>query len=95
MKARSNKKNIERELKEVTDRMDAIGVKLASLIPTGMLQGKYTLPDGTICTVTHQQRHSRGGSTIPPEMVRSLFPELDSCIASTSAKRTYVTIEAL
>lgn len=94
MKARSNKKAIERELNEVTAKMDGIAVKLASLIPTGNLQGKYTLPDGTICTVTHQSRRARSKST-SPELVRSLFPECQDCIKTSAGKRTWVTIEAL
>lgn len=95
MKARSNKKQIEREINEISNQLDAIAVKLASQIPAGKIQGKYTLPDGTLCTVTHQQRRTRSRSSISPELVRSLFPELDSCICPSLSMRSYVTIEAL
>lgn len=95
MRARSAKKAIERELKQVSEEMDAIAVKLADQIPTGNVQGKYTLPDGTFCTVTHQKRRTRE-KKVSPELLRSLFPEVaDDFISAGSSKRTYVTIEAI
>lgn len=92
MKARSDRKANERELKKVTDRMDAIAVELASRIPTGHLQGQLTLPDGTICTIAHNR--SRGSvPSISPEWVRSFFPHQENCILTTSQERKTVTID--
>ena len=95
MKARSNRKAIEREVNEVTEKMEGIAVKLAAMIPAGAVQGKYTLPDGTICTVSHQARRSRGGASVSADLVRSLFPELSQCISTSTTSRQYLTIEAL
>ena len=95
MKARSNRKAIEREVNEVTEKMEGIAVKLATMIPAGAIQGKYTLPDGTICTVSHQARRSRSGNSVSADLVRSLFPELSGCISTSETRRQYLTIEAL
>lgn len=95
MKARSYRKALEKEENEIGDRMDSIAVKLASLIPAGNLQGRYDLPDGTVCTVTHQQRRYRNAEKISPELIHSFYPELDECILQSGTERTTVTIEAL
>lgn len=94
MKAKADRKQNEKELKEVTDKMDAIAIELASLIPSGNMQGNYELPDGTICTVTHQLRRSMGVS-ISTDLVRSFFPALDGCIKPTAQERKTVTIDVL
>ena len=96
MKARSDRKQIERVLMEVENKMEAIAVELASHIPAGDIQGTYDLPDGSVCTVTHQHKRShRSIPTISPDMVRSFFPNLDACISPSGSVRTRVTIEAL
>lgn len=94
MKARSDRKVIERELKEITDKMEGIAVKLASMIPAGDIQGNLELPDGSLCTVTHQPRRA-SQRRISPDLVRSFFPALDDCISSGGSERVTVTISAL
>lgn len=94
MKARSARKNIERELNAVTEKMEGIAVKLASCIPNGNIQGNLNLPDDITCTVTHQLRRV-GQKRISPDLIYSFFPSLDSCITAGGAERTTVTIEIL
>lgn len=94
MKARSNRKVIERELNEIENKMNAIAVELASYIPSGDIQGTYDMPDGTLCTVTHQMKRKSTWS-ITPEILRSFYPSLDGFISPSGGSRTTVTIEAL
>lgn len=94
MKARSARKNIERELNDVVSKRDGIAVHLASCIPATDLQGTMALADGTHCTVTHQlKRASR--KTVAPDLVRSFFPALEEFIVASGQERTTVTIDVL
>lgn len=95
MKAKKDRKANEAELNEVSDRMTAIAIELAAAIPSGCIQGNYQLPDGTICTVTHQLRRSRAGGGISAELLRSFFPNLEECVVATSQERETVTIDVL
>lgn len=94
MKARSDRKNIERELNLVSDKRDGIAVELASRIPSSDIQGALSLPDGTNCTVTHQLKRI-GKKSISPDLVRSFFPNLDQFIVASGQERTTVTIDVL
>ena len=93
MKARADRKQLEKELKEIEAQQDGIAVNLASRIPAGVLQGTLDLSDGTKCSVTHTYRRP-GHRTIPAELVRSFFPSMEDVIVSGGHRET-VTIEYL
>ncbi len=96
MAARSNRKQLEREVEEKEQRMQAIALELASRIPSAV-QGTLTLPNGTICTVTHRAKRSYNrGATISAETLRSFFPSSlsESCITKGSERKT-VSIDVL
>ena len=94
MKAHSDRKAIENEHKEVSARMDAIAVELASRIPAGEQQARLEMSDGTIFTVSHQLRRTGRRSAFSPDVLRSFFPHLDGFITAGSRRET-VTIRDL
>lgn len=93
MKTRTARKTIEREIDEVSAKMEAIAVILASRIPSGYSSGKLDLPDGKTCTVTHQRKRTSSGTKIPAELVCSFFPQLDNFVIPSSQERETVTID--
>lgn len=93
MKTRTARKTIEREIDEVSAKMEAIAVILASRIPSGYSSGQLDLPDGKTCTVTHQRRRSSTGARISAELINSFFPQMDNFVVPTSQERETVTID--
>lgn len=93
MAARSDRKKIEKEAKEISDRMAAIALEIASLIPEADRFGALDLSNGDHCAVSHSTRRATS-TTISAETLRSFFPALEEYIKPGSPRKL-VTIDAL
>lgn len=93
MAARSNRKQLENEAKEISDRMAVIALEIASLIPEADRFGALDLSNGDHCAVSHLTRRA-SATTISAETLRSFFPALEEYIKPGSPRKL-VTIDAL
>lgn len=95
MKTRSDRKRLERELEDITNKQEAIAVQLASEIPANCWQGELSLTDGSKATVMHALKRTRSSGSVSPDLVRSFFPYLDEFIVASGQERNTVTIDVL
>lgn len=93
MNARSIRKSLERQAKDIKDRMDSIAVAIASEISPSASQGEIEVND-MIYTVKHVPKRSYP-TTISAELVRQFAPQYAEHIHVSSVPRGRITIETL